>query len=332
MRLHHRQELRGEYDEYERDGVGRGVRGGDVVRLGRIDQRAERRGGGHAARNGAEVVEQAQLDEVTRDEEAQEHRDDFHNRAVDEQNEPVLRDVLDEAHTARNAGADKEEDEPEFAERLEEVAGNFHADRAEPAEVTEDQAHNERAARIAEGEVRAARKRNVNFAKENAEQNRKRERTEPDRIELEKIFRQLAFDVLFVGGAQELLFFGHIGAEEFRNELDEENDADDPERIADRVADRAAVDKHVARGFVGHVGRDDVQIAVRLQKGLARVSEHFVRGGETGRGREGAGENTDRHGAVDAREFRNRGARNAVCPRRCSRICPERSRCPRNTL
>lgn len=154
------EELRGEDDHDERDGIGRRVSGGDVVGLGGVDERAERRGGGHAAGERTKVVEHAELNDVARDEVSEDHRDKGHDRAVDEEDEALFLDDFDKTVSAGDACANEEHNESEFAERLEEISGKLHADLSEMTKMTEDQAHEERAAGVAQGEASAAGKRN----------------------------------------------------------------------------------------------------------------------------------------------------------------------------
>ena len=145
-------------------------------------------------------------------------------------------------------------------------------------------AHEQRAAGIAEREVRAAGKRDPDLAKNDAEADRERKGSEPDRIKFEEFIRKFFLNLDFVRRLELLPFFFHIGAKELRDKLDEKDDADNAERIADRVTDGAHIPEFLGR-------------------------KRVERGGETGRRGERTGKNADDHGAVDAGDLDNRHRR-----------------------
>ena len=70
---YHQNDLCCQNHHNQRNGIGGGVGGGNVVRLGGADQRAESGGRGHTAGNRAEVVEDGKFENELAKHEAKDH-------------------------------------------------------------------------------------------------------------------------------------------------------------------------------------------------------------------------------------------------------------------
>ena len=235
-----------------------------------MNERAERGGGGHAAGDGAQVVEEAELEHVSGKDVADDHGQERHHHA--EHEIPDV-EVSDERRAAGHAGADEEEHEAQLPENLQGMLRGHQVDPADVPEMPHDEGRKQAAAGGGQGEAGAGKtvagEGNLNGSHKHAEHRDGGEGEEGEVIQLQELGRV----VDLVGGLHGHRLFAfrvHIGADDFRDELHEEHHADDAEDVGNAVSDGHRV-------LIG-----------RVHRGFGR--------GEGGGGGQGAGEQARHHG------------------------------------
>ena len=226
-------QLRDQHHRDQRDGVGRGVGGGDVARARHVDEGAEGGGGGHAAGDGAKDVQQVHLQHMLGDDIAHDHRQKRHENAVDEVDGL---EIPHEAHAARDARADQEDHQTKLPEGLQDLLARHKVGPAEVAEVAEHQRDQQRAARRGEREEIEE----FHRAQQDAEHRRDGEGREAEIVELQQLSLELG-DVAGLHMGDLAAFLVQIRVHDARHQLHEQHDADDAEEIRDAVADRDRV-------------------------------------------------------------------------------------------
>ena len=263
-------ELGNQNDRDQCDRIGCGVSCCNVLRSCGGDQGSERGSAGHTARDGAEVVQKAELQNVFCEQITDNQRNERHDHTV---NEVHRVKVCNEFCAAGDTCADEEEYETEFSEELQRALRGHNADATDAAEVTEKKADEQTAARGRQGEASTAEtlrgKRDLDLTDERTEDCREGERRDTHMVDLKDLTGEGL--LLFFCFDNELcsLFF-HISFRHLRNELNEENDADNAEDIGDTVTD------------------GNETLILRFDRCLCR--------GERGGGCQRAGEQTDDHG------------------------------------
>ena len=218
-------------------GIGSRICCSNVFCLGNIDKSAESRSGSHTAGKRTEVVQEAQFENILREEESENHGENGHDDTVNEVHDV---EVCNKFSAAGDTCTYKEQHETELAEQLESVVVGHNAELADSAEVTKYERDEETAAGGGKREASAFKtccgKRNLDLTNEGAENCCESEYAETVVVELEKSTGEgllffLRFSLYNELGAFEI----HVSLGELGNELNEENHADYAEDVSDTV-------------------------------------------------------------------------------------------------
>ena len=226
-----------------------------------MDQRTQSGGGGHAAGEGAQIVEQGQLQHEFRDQETNHHWQQRHGDAVDEVDGL---EILDEVSTAGDTGASQEEHQTQLTKHLQNVGLRHQADGANVLEMSEQQTSQQTAAGGGQREVAE-----FQAADGYTDQNGQRQRHQAEIVHL----HQLALiDSLFagVGGGDLCPLRVNVGLQQLGHQLYEQHHAHNAKQVSDAVA-----------------GGDRI---------LQRLAHSALGSGEGGGGGKGTGEQTGHHG------------------------------------
>ena len=263
------QELGNQNDCDQRDRIGCGISSGNILRACGGDQGSECGGTRHTARERAETVQKAELQNVFCEQITKDHGNDGHDDTV---NEVHRVKVLYKFRAAGDTCANKEEHETKLSEKRQSTLCRHNADLTETAEVTEDQADEQTAARGCKREASTAEplrgKRDFDLTDERTENCRKGECRDTHMVNFKKLADK-GFLFFFRFDNELCSFNFHIGFRQLGNQLYEEYDADYAEDVSNTVAN----------GNETHV--------LRLNR--------CFRSGERGCGGQGAGKQTDDH-------------------------------------
>lgn len=147
------QELRNKHDCDKCDRVGRRISRRNVFGACSTDKGTECGCAGHTAGERAEVVEKAELENVLRKEETDNHRNDGHDNTVYEIHSV---EVFNKFCAAGDTCANKEEHKTKLAEELKSACRGHDINSADAREVTHNKAYQQATARCGEREAGAA--------------------------------------------------------------------------------------------------------------------------------------------------------------------------------
>ena len=141
-----------------------------------------------------------------------------------------------ETGTAVNAGTDEEQNQSPLLKAFQQVLVDLQAQLADSAEVAENQTHDQRTAGSAQIEGACA-QRDVNAAQNGTSQNGQGKCTQTEFVHFKQLL--LLQGTLFAGVYRSQLgtLFCHVCLQNLRHDLNEQNYADNAERVGNSVAD-----------------------------------------------------------------------------------------------
>ena len=145
-------ELRSKYYKNQCDGVCSSISGSYVGCTRGLDKSSESRCTCHTARDGSQVVQEAELQNISCKEETYKKRYKSDKSTPEEDQAAVNLECIYELSAAFDTCTDEEEYETELLEDRKEMLLDLHAHVADLTEVTEHQCHDERTACCAEAE------------------------------------------------------------------------------------------------------------------------------------------------------------------------------------
>ena len=225
-------ELGSKYYEYQCDGVSSSISGSYVGCTRGLDKSSECGSTCHTARDGTEVVQEAQLQYLSCEEETYKKRYESDKSTPEEDQAAVYLERINELSAAFDTCTDKEENETELLEDTKEMLLDLHADVADLTEVTEYQCHDQGTAGSTEVECGSSGKGDVDASYKKSHHESDSKSTETELIKLKKLGSGTRCCLELTYGSELGSLFIHIDLEEPGDDLYEQYYTDNSKGIS----------------------------------------------------------------------------------------------------